>query len=112
MGFQKWWCILLPQLAFKCPHAPRAKDHNIQVGWVCSPQVPKSPSDDLVSPVDVSRLHIAQAAGLCAGQQNQVSLGWGAGWEMTALYGGREGGDQWWGVGGQPCLRTPTQLPD
>lgn len=81
---------------FKCLHAPRAKDHNIQVGWVCSPQVPKSPSDDLVSPVDVSRLHIAQAAGLCAGQQNQVSLGWGAGWEMTALYGGREGGDQWW----------------
>ena len=87
-------------------HAPRAKDHSIQVGWESSPQALESPSDDLVSPVDVSRLYVAQAAGLRAGQQDQVGLGWGAGWEETVLHGagGGGGGRQ---VGGGPDPWSP-----
>lgn len=46
-GWGRWasrngGAFLLPQLTFKCPHAPRAKDHNIQVGLGAALQSPKA----------------------------------------------------------------------
>lgn len=40
-----------------------------------------------ISPINVGCLHVAQAARLCAGQQEQVGLGWGGiigAWEHIA----------------------------
>lgn len=85
--------MLLPMPACRYPtHGSRMNDLSIPMGlgshilWLfgngegfTDSQAPRLLPITHVSPVYVSSLHVAQAAGLRAGQQEHVSLEWG-GW--------------------------------
>lgn len=75
----------LPERLSPPPRVPPAGGLSCWLGRLCPSRPRRSRSPALSSPVDVGRLHVAQAAGLRAAQQEHVGLEGQRGGESTWL---------------------------